>query len=275
MHSSLFTSVLLAASAQAAHVHLRDIKAAQVDVWNQCGGKEYRGDTACTSGNYCKVINEWYSQCQPGGQSEVGVWGQCGGKNYNGATKCTSGNTCKVWNEWNSQCVPSNDQPATAPLNWAQVDGVCYNKVEGDKDTTTSGISSYEACINEADKRGKLYANWKDNTCTVLSTVYSYTQDSHCKGAAKYNLEKYTCAGNTDFYGSDIGQAQTRFDRCLDECDYYESGGHKCNAFMWVRNPGSEFGICYFKSFDDFNRKPSTSWLGGISCKRNPKYMQH
>ncbi|KDO22223.1 hypothetical protein SPRG_21136 [Saprolegnia parasitica CBS 223.65] len=198
MHSSLFTSVLLAASAQAAHVHLRDIKAAQ----------EYRGDTACTSGNYCKVINEWYSQCQPGGQSEVGVWGQCGGKNYNGATKCTSGNTCKVWNEWNSQCVPSNDQPATAPLNWAQVDG-------------------------------------------------------------------YTCAGNTDFYGSDIGQAQTRFDRCLDECDYYESGGHKCNAFMWVRNPGSEFGICYFKSFDDFNRKPSTSWLGGISCKRNPKYMQH
>nr|AIG55911.1 secreted protein [Achlya hypogyna] len=271
MQPSLLVAALVA-STHAAHIHLRDAKAYQVDVWGQCGGKEYRGDTRCTSGNTCKVINEWYSQCQPGGEEEIGTWGQCGGKNYKGATKCAGGGECKAWSDWYSQCIPGSDA-VTAPLNWAQDDGVCFSKVDGESDTTTTGITSYDACIIEANKRGKLYANWKDNVCTVLSTVYTYTLDKACKSAAKYDLDKYTCSGNSDFYGSDIGQAQTRFDRCMDECEFYSSGGHKCNAVMWVRNPGSDFGVCYFKSFDDYNRKPSTSWLGGIACKRNPKYF--
>ena len=33
--------------------------------WKQCGGKEWGGPTVCQTGCSCKVINEWYSQCEP------------------------------------------------------------------------------------------------------------------------------------------------------------------------------------------------------------------
>nr|AIG55641.1 secreted protein [Thraustotheca clavata] len=195
----------------------------------------------------------------------VDLWQQCGGKNYNGWTQCPSGATCKPVNEWFSQCVPAEADP---PLNWVQVDNVCYTKVDSDKDTTTSGISSYGACVNEAEKRGKLYASWKDRQCTILSTANTYTLDNSCKGAAKYNLDKWQCAGNMDFYGNDVKQAQTPFDKCLTACESFNENGKRCNAVMWVKNPDQTNGICFMKSFDDPNKKPSTSYLGGIACNR-------
>ncbi|KDO22224.1 hypothetical protein SPRG_12308 [Saprolegnia parasitica CBS 223.65] len=237
-----------------------------VDVWGQCGGKDYNGDKACGSGNYCKVINEWYSQCQPGGNGQVGVWGQCGGKDYKGATQCTSGNECKAWNEWYSQCIPGS--ATTAPVSGARTSRRLSTGSKSTASATPNGISSYEACIAEASKRGKLYATWKDNTCTVLQTVYTYTLDKACKGAAKYNLDKWQCSGNHDFWGNDVGQAQTRFDRCLDSCENFKDGDKKCNAATWVRNPGSEYGVCFFKSFDDRNKRPSINDLGAIACNR-------
>ena len=38
---------------------------AKVELWQQCGGKVYKGANACTSGNKCVSLNDWYSQCQP------------------------------------------------------------------------------------------------------------------------------------------------------------------------------------------------------------------
>lgn len=42
---------------------------AQQSLWGQCGGLNWSGPTTCASGNYCKYINDWYSQCLPGGPS--------------------------------------------------------------------------------------------------------------------------------------------------------------------------------------------------------------
>jgi endo-1,4-beta-xylanase len=39
---------------------------AAVGPWGQCGGKEWSGETECTSGWTCKETNEWYSQCLEG-----------------------------------------------------------------------------------------------------------------------------------------------------------------------------------------------------------------
>lgn len=36
------------------------------NVWEQCGGIDFRGKTSCVSGNSCVYLNDWYSQCQPG-----------------------------------------------------------------------------------------------------------------------------------------------------------------------------------------------------------------
>lgn len=39
---------------------------AQQPAWAQCGGRDYTGVTSCVSGYTCRVVNEYYYQCQPG-----------------------------------------------------------------------------------------------------------------------------------------------------------------------------------------------------------------
>lgn len=36
-------------------------------VWNQCGGKNFKGPSCCEAGSTCSFGNEWYSQCKPSG----------------------------------------------------------------------------------------------------------------------------------------------------------------------------------------------------------------
>lgn len=82
----------------------------QVDVWQQCGGVDYRGDKSCSTGNICVKINEYYSQCQPDAtQPGLPTWAQCGGHGYNGETECRKEDKCKAWNSYYSQCVPRNN----------------------------------------------------------------------------------------------------------------------------------------------------------------------
>ncbi|KAG9416917.1 hypothetical protein AC1031_001306 [Aphanomyces cochlioides] len=85
-------------------------KDVQVDVWQQCGGVDYRGDKSCSTGNICVKINEYYSQCQPDlSQPGLPTWSQCGGHGYNGETECRKEDKCKAWNSYYSQCVPRNN----------------------------------------------------------------------------------------------------------------------------------------------------------------------
>ncbi|ORY12371.1 hypothetical protein BCR34DRAFT_600748 [Clohesyomyces aquaticus] len=57
MHS-FSTTVLVAFLAGTASAVLKD--------WQQCGGMNYQGDTQCGESAGCVVINDYYSQCQPG-----------------------------------------------------------------------------------------------------------------------------------------------------------------------------------------------------------------
>ncbi|KAG7380469.1 hypothetical protein PHYPSEUDO_007171 [Phytophthora pseudosyringae] len=36
-----------------------------INLWEQCGGEDYKGPTECTTGSVCKYFNDWYSQCVP------------------------------------------------------------------------------------------------------------------------------------------------------------------------------------------------------------------
>ncbi|KAF1834532.1 hypothetical protein BDW02DRAFT_497975 [Decorospora gaudefroyi] len=56
MHCS--TSALLTLLAGTAYAAVGD--------WQQCGGKNWSGETTCNAGAGCVKINEYYSQCQPG-----------------------------------------------------------------------------------------------------------------------------------------------------------------------------------------------------------------
>ncbi|OQR91782.1 hypothetical protein THRCLA_08878 [Thraustotheca clavata] len=267
MKIAAFT-LLLVASASASHY--RSSESTLVDLWGQCGGETYLGDIDCTGGNYCKKINEYYSQCQPGGTNvtSVGRWGQCGGNGFTGTSLCEGSDKCQVWNDNYSQCIPSMDAEATAvPDNWVVSKGVCHNKCQGDDDTDVGNIATFEGCVAEAVKRGRYFAVWKNNKCQVLRTVYTYSMDPACTSAAYFDKSKYTCSGNSDYYGNDIGNTQTRFDRCLDACEYYTSGGKNCNAVTYVQMPGNTyFGTCFFK-YVPKDAQPVKNDMGGAACK--------
>ncbi|OQR92672.1 hypothetical protein ACHHYP_03343 [Achlya hypogyna] len=266
-HTLAFTA-LLAAVAHANHY--RSSGADTVELWGQCGGNTYVGDTTCVAGSYCKFLGDSYSQCQPGGTDEIGVWGQCGGEGYTGATTCASGSYCKTWNPQYSQCVPETSVrglAASVPDDWVVSTGVCHNKCDGEDDYETTGITSLEGCVAEAVSRGRYFAVWRDNVCTVLSTVYTYKMDPACTSAAYFDKSKYSCAGNSDYHGSDIGNTQTRFNRCLDACEFYTSGGKNCNAVTYVQLPGNPyFGTCFFKSISA-NATAVRSDMGAAACK--------
>jgi len=42
------------------------ISYAQVALYQKCGGEGYNGPRNCVSGAYCKVVNQWHHQCEPG-----------------------------------------------------------------------------------------------------------------------------------------------------------------------------------------------------------------
>ncbi|EQC30519.1 hypothetical protein SDRG_11836 [Saprolegnia diclina VS20] len=268
------TVVLLTASASA--IHVRSASTAQVSVWGQCGGKNHNGDTTCASGSYCKVINEWYSQCQPGGNGQVGVWAQCGGNDYKGATQCTPGNTCKTWNADYSQCVPSNnddkkdDTGAALPAGWLELAGLKWTLL--DNDLATTGDKSFADCVQSGTKPAKdgttrFFAVW-DSTkkvCNVASTVYTYEMAPGFTSAVKYNADKYVCVANADYANDEVNTFQTRFNRCLDSCDNLGDG---CNGVTYVREASSGYGKCSIKLRKDTSASPKTTSNGSIACKR-------
>ncbi|KAI1807039.1 carbohydrate-binding module family 1 [Daldinia bambusicola] len=42
---------------------------AEAQLWAQCGGQAFTGQTACPPGSTCQVSNQWYSQCVPSSDS--------------------------------------------------------------------------------------------------------------------------------------------------------------------------------------------------------------
>ncbi|KAI1378605.1 carbohydrate-binding module family 1 [Hypoxylon crocopeplum] len=44
---------------------LANVASAEVQLWGQCGGQGYSGETACSAGSICQSSNEYYSQCVP------------------------------------------------------------------------------------------------------------------------------------------------------------------------------------------------------------------
>ncbi|OQR85890.1 hypothetical protein THRCLA_22998 [Thraustotheca clavata] len=195
MKTFAFTT-LLTTSVIASNLHNME---SQVDLLLQFGGKDFKGDTQCASGSYCKVFNEWYSQCQLGGDNAVGVWGQCGGDGYTGPTKCAEGCTSKKWSDNYSQCVPSSDNPTKISSNFVMSNGVCFDRTDNGTDYAVPGINSFEDCVNEVSTRGKTYATWNGKMCDMFKLVYSYKMNESCKSAAKFNPDKWDCQGNMDY----------------------------------------------------------------------------
>lgn len=79
--------------------------------WGQCGGLEWSGPSCCTESHVvCTIVNDHYSQCQPGAapdDGKAGEWEQCGGDGWSGPTQCSlASNVCQKKDEYYSQCVP-------------------------------------------------------------------------------------------------------------------------------------------------------------------------
>lgn len=91
-------------------------------LYDQCGGQNWEGATACVQGAVCSSMNPWYYQCVtntayvaptstlltsavPSPTVFAELYGQCGGQNWSGATACGVGAICSSMNPWYYQCV--------------------------------------------------------------------------------------------------------------------------------------------------------------------------
>jgi hypothetical protein len=106
------------------------------NVWAQCGGSGYQGQTCCVTGSSCRRYSESWWQCTPvpdmsSPSSCSALWDQCGGESFSGPTCCAEGSTCKSVSSKYSQCVPpgfslqSNPIP-TAPRHWSVLSGCLF-----------------------------------------------------------------------------------------------------------------------------------------------------
>ena len=94
---------------------LAGVVAAQSPTWGQCGGSGYTGSTFCVAGDSCIYVNDWYSQCQPGGPAPP-------------STTSTSISTSKAAPSSTSSSAPPGGStairylgrvnPATKELSW-------------------------------------------------------------------------------------------------------------------------------------------------------------
>ncbi|KAK4224774.1 glycoside hydrolase [Podospora fimiseda] len=64
MKTSIFTGAAVLASFSSG-------VAAQGGAWAQCGGQGWSGATTCVAGYTCTFVNNWYSQCLPGGAAST------------------------------------------------------------------------------------------------------------------------------------------------------------------------------------------------------------
>ena len=83
------------------------------EVWAQCGGTGFAGETCCGPDEHCVARASEYSQCEP--DCITATWGQCGGSIYFPAERrcCRPGDECIKRGDLFYQCVPAC---ATAPL---------------------------------------------------------------------------------------------------------------------------------------------------------------
>jgi len=84
--------------------------------FDQCGGKEFKGDTCCPTYDNCSYVNDFYFQCQPKDLCLNPEFGQCGGKEKNPPfapwdkahhhqTCCPDSFYCSKQDDYYSQCL--------------------------------------------------------------------------------------------------------------------------------------------------------------------------
>ena len=88
--------------------------------YDQCGGKDFPGDTCCPDYDECIYKNPYYSQCIPKDICLTPDYGQCNGTVHTPGEPdhpvdpkhhqcCPASFTCTYQNEWYSQCKPTPD----------------------------------------------------------------------------------------------------------------------------------------------------------------------
>lgn len=133
---------------------LASVAAAQTGAWGQCGGSGFSGATTCVSGYTCVLVNQYYSQCQPGAASSAAPTTL---KTSVAPTKATSTAIAKTSTSSKSaSAVPSSGagavrylgrvNPATKELTWPGT-GISFTFTGS---SATIGLSSVTG-TNSAD----------------------------------------------------------------------------------------------------------------------------
>ncbi|KAF0712893.1 hypothetical protein As57867_004599, partial [Aphanomyces stellatus] len=140
-----------------------------------------------------------------------------------------------------------------------------------------TGVTSIHTCIDFATSKQNTYATLDGSTCKSYNLTYKYTRRDGVTSAARYNADDFECFGNSDLWGGDVWDTNTRFERCLDTCknQFSDDGAQRCSAVAWVQNDGEEMGHCYLKYLkDDPLRDPTPNSRGAITCRSRASILR-
>ncbi|CAF0926922.1 unnamed protein product [Brachionus calyciflorus] len=187
----------------------------QIAVYDQCGGKNWKGGTVCDSSSYCQYQNPDYSQCLPlqNDPSKVNEWGLCGGKNYNGNTICQDWLICVYHDEYNSRCLKHistiSTTQVTSITKTTKTDTTTEKHLTSKYISTTtyslenisSTISNYSSSGNFKETISNIFSSHTTKITTAfqassLSSIFSLESIENVVYLIKKPIEMNNCLSN-------------------------------------------------------------------------------
>nr|VWO97819.1 N/A [Ganoderma boninense] len=132
-----------------------------VAAWGQCGGIGYTGSTACDAGSACVLVNDYYSQCQPGAASSAAATTTAGSVSLVSTTGLSKAFTAKgkvFWGTASDSNRFSNAQDSTVTIR--EFNAVTpENSMKWDATEPSQGKFTFtgsDALVNFATQNGML-----------------------------------------------------------------------------------------------------------------------
>ncbi|ORY08918.1 Non-catalytic module family expansin [Clohesyomyces aquaticus] len=159
-------------------------------VWTQCGGLEFTGETCCAAGNKCVKQSDYYSQCQPDPAASVGPGGSNPQYTPTGPVAYTT--TIPVSTTSHAQSpYPTPTGSGNGCGSWQMTEGVCcpsYSK----NDNRSESCSGSGDCITPPAAMCKSGNMYPEVHSVSTDEKWHYSRSTHfgltSGGACGYGL---------------------------------------------------------------------------------------
>eukprot|EP00833_Pecoramyces_ruminatium_P010052 jgi/Orpsp1_1/1184084/evm.model.c7180000087956.1 len=202
--------------------------------YGQCGGKNWKGATCCSSGYTCKYVNVWYSQCIPSGSSNNNN-NNSNNNNNNNNNKNTNTSNNNNTSSQNVQYAVSTTNTSSGVIGYASMNGGTTGG-NGGQTTVVSNQSQLQNALKGTNakiiKVNGIIKLTSDITVNSNTSIIGANKNSGFTGAGlKFKNAKNIIIKNLKFsycLGSnkDCINAQKSTNVWVDHCEFFNDRNH-------------------------------------------------